>query len=305
MTILRDETTERGDFIFYADRLSTLIVEKALTLVPCRDVKVTTPVGASFTGKEWPDEDLVGISILRSGGPFSHGLRRVLRDVPIGALLIQSDPKTGEPLLLKSDLPRCIKDASAAPRTRVLLLDSQMGTGAAAMMAIRVLLDHRVPAERIVVLAFLVSRQGLRSVRRAYPGVRIVTAAIDGELREMRLPLRGRGAVGGGEGDYAVRLVQAEQTRDVDGAGDGDDEAESGARSPVHGHKRDLPAREENEGDLRNALQLDQSQRQRDFGHPAGSTLDELRFSREMRPTSREPAQKRAWVIAPGMGHIG
>lgn len=71
-------------------------------------------------------QTLVGISILRSGGPFSHGLRRVIRDVQIGAMLIQSDPRTGEPLLLNSKLPDCIKCSEQAKNVRVLLLDSQV-----------------------------------------------------------------------------------------------------------------------------------------------------------------------------------
>ena len=73
-----------------------------------------------------PLKEVVGISILRSGGPFSHGLRRVLRDVPIGAMLIQSDPKTGEPLLLSSDLPQSVKSGQSCENVRVLLLDSQV-----------------------------------------------------------------------------------------------------------------------------------------------------------------------------------
>jgi uridine kinase len=58
MTILRDRETERGDFIFYADRLSTLIVEKALTLLPHRPISVRTPVGVSYTGLSWPDDEV-------------------------------------------------------------------------------------------------------------------------------------------------------------------------------------------------------------------------------------------------------
>lgn len=294
MTILRDESTDRGDFIFYADRLSTLIVERALTLVPCQTVKVTTPTGVDFTGQQWPDEELVGISILRSGGPFSHGLRRVVRDVPIGALLIQSDPKTGEPLLLKSDLPHCIKDEECSKRVRVLLLDSQMGTGAAAMMAIRVLLDHRIPQERIIFLAFLISRQGLRSVRRAFPRVQIVTAAIDEELREMHLPMRWQtmGEVAG-EGDYAIRVFESERIDDVD-------EAE-GQQSQLEAER----AAEDGRGDLRNALQLDQDQLVKDITKSVGKMAEGLRFSRERRRDGEDTSEKRAWVIAPGMGHIG
>lgn len=55
----------------------------------------------------------------------------------------------------------------------MLLLDAQIGTGAAAMMAIRVLKDHGVREERIVFIALLVARQGgVRVLRRVFPGVR-------------------------------------------------------------------------------------------------------------------------------------
>lgn len=77
-------------------------------------------------------QDIVGVSILRSGGPFSQGLRRVIRDVPIGALLIQSHPRTGEPLLLSCKLPHQLRSPKTSTTTQVFLLDSQMGTGAAA-----------------------------------------------------------------------------------------------------------------------------------------------------------------------------
>jgi uridine kinase len=140
MTILRDQRTTRGDFIFYADRLSTLIVEKALELIPHCPKQVQTPLKLNFDGvtqtndvsnpPPWgqtaDNQALVGVSILRSGGPFSYGLRRVIRDVQIGAMLIQSDPKTGEPLLLSSDLPQCVKSSEESKNVRVLLMDSQV-----------------------------------------------------------------------------------------------------------------------------------------------------------------------------------
>jgi uridine kinase len=50
MTILRDQRTTRGDFIFYADRLSTLIVEKALELIPHCPKQVQTPLKINFDG---------------------------------------------------------------------------------------------------------------------------------------------------------------------------------------------------------------------------------------------------------------
>ena len=52
-------------------------------------------------------------------------------------------------------------------------------------MSIRILLDHGVQEDRIVFVTFLVARGGGISIlRRAFPGVKIVCAAVDDEMEE-------------------------------------------------------------------------------------------------------------------------
>ena len=63
-----------------------------------------------------------------SGGPLEQGLQRVISDVPIGSLLVQSDSKTGEPLLFHVKLPDCIRKRHLAVNTWVFLLDAQART---------------------------------------------------------------------------------------------------------------------------------------------------------------------------------
>ena len=58
----------------------------------------------------------------------------------------------------------------------VLLMDATMATGAAAMMAIRVLLDHDVPEHNIMLLSLIMAEAGAHSVDRA------VTAVTPGRL---------------------------------------------------------------------------------------------------------------------------
>lgn len=60
------------------------------------------------------------------GGPLEKGLQRVLSDVAIGSLLVQSDAKTGEPLLLHVMLPKCIRQRHLAADTWVFVLDAQV-----------------------------------------------------------------------------------------------------------------------------------------------------------------------------------
>lgn len=63
------------------------------------------------------------------GGPLEKGLERVLSDVTIGSLLVQSDARTGEPLLLHVMLPKSIRQRHLASDTWVFLLDAQVSVG--------------------------------------------------------------------------------------------------------------------------------------------------------------------------------
>lgn len=191
-TILRDRETSREDFIFYADRLATLICEKAMDVLPFKDITVVTPTGAVAEGKDVtfdnPERQICAITIVRAGGMLEMGLRRVLRDIAIGSLLIQSDPTTGEPMLLHSMLPAVVQRREESGSAWVFLLDAQIGTGAAALMAIRVLLDHGVQEDHIVFVTFLgVPKGGMAVIRKAFPQIRFVCGAVDDGLQEVWL----------------------------------------------------------------------------------------------------------------------
>ncbi|KIM80473.1 hypothetical protein PILCRDRAFT_9652 [Piloderma croceum F 1598] len=184
-TILRDESATRQDFIFFVDRLATFLMEKAMEQLPYRPKTVTTPVDATTTGKELDAKNICGVSILRSGGPLERGLQRVISDAPMGSLLVQSDAKSGEPLLLHVMLPVCIRERHLAKDTWVFLLDAQIGTAASAFMAIRVLLDHGIRQDHLIFVTFLVARGGgITMLRRAFPHIKVVCGAVDDGLRE-------------------------------------------------------------------------------------------------------------------------
>ncbi|KAF8349144.1 armadillo/beta-catenin/plakoglobin [Amanita rubescens] len=184
-TILRSKDTSRQDFIFSVDRLATLLVEHALQHLTYSSHHVVTPVNAEFRGLKTAAKYVCGVTILRSGGALERGFRRVINDVPVGSLLIQSDARSGEPLLLQGQLPMYVKSRQMAEETYVFLMDVQIGTGAAAFMSIRILLDHGVKEDHIIFVTFLVARGGGISVlRRAFPGVKIVCGAVDDEMKE-------------------------------------------------------------------------------------------------------------------------
>ncbi|PIO68450.1 phosphoribulokinase/uridine kinase family protein [Teladorsagia circumcincta] len=67
---------------------------------------------------------------------------------------------------------------------------------AAAMMAIRILLDHDVPEENIYVLSLLMSEPGVHALAYAFPKVRLITTAVDPQISDNFYVLPGMGNFG-------------------------------------------------------------------------------------------------------------
>lgn len=177
-TIIRNKETSRDEFIFYSKRLMRLLIEHALSFLPLESVSVETPQGGFYEGKRLGGKRITGVSILRAGETMEQALRAVCKDIRLGKILIQTNHDTGEPELHYLRLPRDISE------DYVILMDSTVSTGAAALMAIRVLLDHDVPEEQIFLLSLLMAEMGVHSVAYAFPRVRIITTAVDKEVNE-------------------------------------------------------------------------------------------------------------------------
>eukprot|EP00123_Amoebidium_parasiticum_P021063 comp60933_c0_seq1/m.47879 comp60933_c0_seq1/g.47879 ORF comp60933_c0_seq1/g.47879 comp60933_c0_seq1/m.47879 type:complete len:482 (-) comp60933_c0_seq1:80-1525(-) len=174
-TIIRNIDCSREEFIFYSQRLMRLAVEHCLSLMPYGSRDVTTPRNCTFSGLKMSVQ-ACGVSIVRAGVTMEGPLREVVKDIPLGKILIQTDPNTGSPALHYYSLPNDIK------KYHVILLDPTIATGAAALMAIRVLLDHGVEEENIIFLSLVAARAGVHSVAYAFPRVKLVTTAVDSEI---------------------------------------------------------------------------------------------------------------------------
>ncbi|GBC01847.1 hypothetical protein RclHR1_04350023 [Rhizophagus clarus] len=179
-TIIRDKNTHLDDFIFYSERLVAIIVERALSELTYEEHEIVTPLNLPYVGKKCT-EQVCGVSILRAGGTMENGLRKVVKDALIGKILIQSRPKTGEPSLHFVSLPDNIHECF------VLLMDAQIATGAAALMAIRVLLDHDVPENKIILLNFIATPLSLHVITNAFPKIKICTSMVDPKINDETL----------------------------------------------------------------------------------------------------------------------
>lgn len=121
-SIIRNKETQRGDFIFYSNRIIRLLVEEGLNHLPTVEHTVTTPVGRPYDGLSFQGK-ICGVSIMRAGEAMEQGLRECCRSVRIGKILIQRDEESAQPKLFYDKLPVDIADRW------VLLLDPMLATG--------------------------------------------------------------------------------------------------------------------------------------------------------------------------------
>jgi uracil phosphoribosyltransferase len=66
----------------------------------------------------------------------------------------------------------------------VFLCYPTMTTGESMTMAIRVLLDHGVRAERIIIVTLFATLHSLHSIKNAFPAVEVVVAAVENQVNE-------------------------------------------------------------------------------------------------------------------------
>ena len=188
-TIIRNKETSREEFIFYADRLIRILIEKTLELLPTEEKIVITPTGESYLGCK-PASRICGVSIERSGGVMVHGLRQVCRNARIGKILIQRNEDTKLPIKIWRKYPEDIANRY------VLLMDPMLATGGSACCAIEDLTSIGVPEDRIIFANLIAAPEGIAKVVREYPNVKIITTAIDDRLNTDAYILPGIGDFG-------------------------------------------------------------------------------------------------------------
>lgn len=177
-TILMDPELPPEEFIFYFDRLASMLIEKATECMCFKPCVVETPINEKYHGLK--AGEVSAVVILRGGSALETGLKRVIPDCRTGRMLIQTSPRTTEPELHYYKFSEDI-----SKHDRVLLLDPQMSSGGAALMAVRVLLDHGVLEKNIVCVTYIAGKMGLNRLMSVYPEIKVVVCRIvgDHELR--------------------------------------------------------------------------------------------------------------------------
>lgn len=189
-TTMRASSSSYTEFGRSARRLMTVLAEEAIARLPSTPVTVETPCG-KYEGMTLPrGSDVCVVSIVRAGDSLLECVRSVWPEVSVGKILIQRNEATALPESYYCKLPPKISDK------HVLLVDPMLATGGSAISAIQSIVDRGVPSSKILFANVVAAKQGVASVLKAFPDVRIITAALDEGLNEKAYIVPGLGDYG-------------------------------------------------------------------------------------------------------------
>lgn len=189
MTIIRDKTTKRNDFIFYADRINRLLIEEGLNFLPTVEKIIETRTGDKYIGSEFIGK-ICAVPIIRAGLSMENVIREVAKKIRIAHILIQRNEETAEPIFFKEWLPDDIKERF------VLILDPMLATGGSVNETIKTLKSRGVEESNIIFINLVAAPEGIDSVFTKYPGIRIITAEVDQRLNKQAYIMPGLGDYG-------------------------------------------------------------------------------------------------------------
>ncbi|OQD73797.1 hypothetical protein PENDEC_c013G07158 [Penicillium decumbens] len=176
MTILRDVNTNSTLFAETTERVGDQLIAAALDFIPAEATNVISPTGTTYQGMRHTTS-VCGVSILRAGASLENAMRRgYTGPLSFGKILIQRDEETCLPTLFYSKFPPNITSQ------KVMILEPMLATGGSACVAINAIKTQGVPEENIIFVNVLASRSGVRSLFSRFPGIRLVTAAVDEDL---------------------------------------------------------------------------------------------------------------------------
>ncbi|EIE19251.1 putative uracil phosphoribosyl transferase [Coccomyxa subellipsoidea C-169] len=177
-TLIRDRTTSKADFVFYADRLLRLVVEHGLGHLPFTEKCVVTGTKHPYIGVDFAKK-LCGVSIIRSGESMENALRACCKGIKIGKILVH---RVGDHVMEKELIYEKLP-ADIAER-HVLVMDPILATGNSAVRAIQVVLSKGVDEGKILFLSLIAAPEGIHMVCRKFPRVKVITSEIDEGIDE-------------------------------------------------------------------------------------------------------------------------
>ena len=186
LTIMRKKETSSADFRKLLEEITMLMGYEATRDLPLEDVEIETPIQKTV-GKRLTGKKIAIVPVLRAGFGMVQGLLDLIPSARIGVIGLYSDPETLKPVEYYCKLPN-IENRS------FIIVDPMLATGGSSVAAIQMLKDRGVKDIRLMCL--VAAPEGVDTVNKAHPDVKIYTAAVDECLNEHGYIVPGLGDAG-------------------------------------------------------------------------------------------------------------
>ncbi len=147
---------------------------------------VETPIGKTKGAKL--DEEVVFIPVLRAGVAMLFGAIQLLPKSKVGFVGLQRDETTAVASQYYWKVPPITQN------TTVIVTDPMLATGGSLVQLLRQIASKK--PKRIIIVSVIAAPEGVRSLEKKYPDVKIYTAALDEKLNDKKYIVPGLGDYG-------------------------------------------------------------------------------------------------------------
>jgi uracil phosphoribosyltransferase len=186
LTILRDKNTPSNIFRAVLRRTASLMAYEVTRDLMLKKFSVATPLEKTQGYKV--DDPFILVPILRAGLGLVGGFVEVLPDARVGHIGLYRDEETLKPVDYYLKLPKNIA------RALVFILDPMLATGGSAAAAVNVLKNKG--AKKIRFVSLVAAPEGVKTLSKAHPDVKIYTCSLDRQLNNKGYILPGLGDAG-------------------------------------------------------------------------------------------------------------
>jgi uracil phosphoribosyltransferase len=187
LSLMRKSATSTSKFRALMREISLLLAYEATRDLALEDTLIETPLEAArlpvLAGKK-----LCLVSILRAGNGILDGMLDLMPSARVGHIGIYRQPRTLQAIEYYLKLPEDLAERD------VIVVDPMLATGNSAVAAISRLVELKARSIKFVCL--VAAPEGIEKLHRIFPGVTIVTAALDRCLDEHGYILPGLGDAG-------------------------------------------------------------------------------------------------------------
>ena len=188
---LRSKDTGIEDFRRAMDRLGTLLAVEATRDLGVEEGSVTTPLDVQARCSYVKDGKILLVPILRAGLGLLNSFLSFLPGARVGHIGVSRDHTTLEAIKYLDTVP-----TEADGFDSVFILDPMLATGNSSVASLKILEGKGYSQDQLTLVCAFSVKPGIEQVQREFPGVKIITAAIDPELNEKAYTVPGLGDAG-------------------------------------------------------------------------------------------------------------